>query len=353
MEKPRVAVVGAGVAGLACARELTRRGVPVVTLERAHGVGGRSATRHVEGRPVDFGPFFLHAKSGEFAEALRSPDPAGRIEGWPVRVREPRLACQPEAFAEGRLRLARRDGVRVFPRHLAQEVEVRLRQEVTALEEHGRGLRLQIAGADPVEADIVVVAGAITESLRLVEPLVGGWPDAAGRLERAHAVPVISTLTVMAGYGDLPEPDFDVWFPVETTMLHAVCNDSSKRTPPCELVLVLQARPRFSTEFLDRPAAEWARELVWEAGELLGPWATRPRWTRTHAWRSARVRPGDVLGDAFVFEREPAPGQPRVAIIGDAFAIDAGLEAAYMSGISMGERIATLPEVRAALGGGG
>ena len=121
------------------------------------------------------------------------------------------------------------------------------------------------------------------ESLALLEPLVAGWPGAPARLERVRAVPFVSTLTVMAGYGDAPPPDFDAWFPFEATMLHAIGNDSSKRSPGAELVLVLQARPLFSLEHLDRPPEEWARELVWEAGELLGPWAGRPRWT----WRSS------------------------------------------------------------------
>ena len=39
MSEPRVAVVGAGVVGLACAWELRRRGADVVVIERA-GVGG-------------------------------------------------------------------------------------------------------------------------------------------------------------------------------------------------------------------------------------------------------------------------------------------------------------------------
>jgi len=53
MTEPMVIVIGAGVAGLACARELARRGVPVRVLERARGVGGRCATRHVDGQPID------------------------------------------------------------------------------------------------------------------------------------------------------------------------------------------------------------------------------------------------------------------------------------------------------------
>jgi renalase len=340
MDRPQVVVVGAGVAGLACARELARRRVPVVVLDRARGVGGRCATRHVDGRPVDFGTFYLHAQSAEFVAALGELDPAGRLDGWPERVREPKLACQPDSLLPGRLRLARRDGVSVFPKHLARGLDVRLRQPVTALAEDGAHLRLEVAGAGPLAADIVVAAGAVNESLALVEPLVAGWPGAAPRLERIRAVPTIATLTVMAGYGDAPPPGFDAWFPLEATMLHAIGNDSSKREPGAELVLVLQARPRFSTDYMGKPVEEWTRELVWEASELLGPWAGRPRWTQSHAWTSARVLPQDVLGEAMVFAREPGPAGPRVAVIGDAFAHAAGMEAAYLSGIAMAERIA-------------
>lgn len=342
MDRPQVVVVGAGVAGLACARELARRGVAAVVLERDRGVGGRCATRHVDGRPVDFGTFYLHAASDAFAAVLGEMDPAGRLDGWPERVREPKLACQPDSLLPGRVRLARRDGVSAFPKHLARGLDVRLERRVTALAEDGPRLRVEIAGDAPLAADVVVVAGAVNESLALVEPLVAGWPGASPGLGRIRAVPFISTLTVMAGYGDAPPPDFDAWFPFEATMLHAIGNDSSKREPGAETVLVLQARPHFSTERLEQPATEWTRELVWEAAELLGPWAGRPRWTQSHAWHPARVLPRDVLGEAIVFGRESGAAGPLVAVIGDAFSREAGVEAAYTSGLAMAVRIAAL-----------
>ena len=257
-------------------------------------------------------------------------------------MREPKLACQPDSLLPGSVRQAHRDGVSVLPRHLARGLDVRLGQEVTAIEEDGPRLRLRLAGAGALEAGLVVLAGSVTESLALLEPLVAGWPGAPARLERVRAVPFVSTLTVMAGYGDAPPPDFDAWFPFEATMLHAIGNDSSKRSPGAELVLVLQARPLFSLEHLDRPPEEWARELVWEAGELLGPWAGRPRWSLSHAWRTARVLPRDVLGEAFLFERDPGADGPRVAVVGDAFAREAGVEAAHASGVAMAGRIASL-----------
>ena len=48
-------VVGAGLAGLACARALTGRGLDVRVLEAGDAVGGRVRTDHVDGYTLDRG----------------------------------------------------------------------------------------------------------------------------------------------------------------------------------------------------------------------------------------------------------------------------------------------------------
>jgi glycine/D-amino acid oxidase-like deaminating enzyme len=50
-----VVVVGAGLAGLTCARELERGGLDVVVLEKSDAVGGRVRTDHVDGFRCDRG----------------------------------------------------------------------------------------------------------------------------------------------------------------------------------------------------------------------------------------------------------------------------------------------------------
>lgn len=51
----KIAVIGAGVAGLACARELTEAGQEVTVFEKARGPGGRTSTRRTEAGAFDHG----------------------------------------------------------------------------------------------------------------------------------------------------------------------------------------------------------------------------------------------------------------------------------------------------------
>ncbi len=55
MNRKRIAVVGAGIAGLSCAHELTRAGFDVVVYEKDAQVGGRMASRVKDGFPFDIG----------------------------------------------------------------------------------------------------------------------------------------------------------------------------------------------------------------------------------------------------------------------------------------------------------
>ena len=67
MENTDVAVVGAGAAGLACARELRRRGCRVAVFEARDRIGGRILTHRDERvpLPVELGAEFIHGEAAE------------------------------------------------------------------------------------------------------------------------------------------------------------------------------------------------------------------------------------------------------------------------------------------------
>ena len=65
-----IVVVGAGVSGLALASALSRRGRAVTVVDKGRGVGGRCATRRVEGVPLDHGVPYLHGRTRPFLQAI-------------------------------------------------------------------------------------------------------------------------------------------------------------------------------------------------------------------------------------------------------------------------------------------
>jgi monoamine oxidase len=60
----RVAVIGAGAAGLACAGELERRGFEPVVLEASERIGGRVREADLDGEPVELGASWIHGVDG-------------------------------------------------------------------------------------------------------------------------------------------------------------------------------------------------------------------------------------------------------------------------------------------------
>lgn len=60
----RVTVVGAGVAGLACARELVDAGFIVTMLEARDRIGGRVWTERIDGAPAEMGASWIHGVRG-------------------------------------------------------------------------------------------------------------------------------------------------------------------------------------------------------------------------------------------------------------------------------------------------
>ena len=63
-EDTDVLIIGAGAAGLAAARELSRAGLKVLILEARERIGGRINT-HFDSWPIELGAEFVHGKPPE------------------------------------------------------------------------------------------------------------------------------------------------------------------------------------------------------------------------------------------------------------------------------------------------
>ena len=330
-------VVGAGIAGLACARRASELGLRPLVLDRARGVGGRCATRRVEDQPVDHGLTFLHGSDPDFQAALAEVD-AKALPGWPERVRGRGTPCHPATLPPRDWKVAFAEGVSVFPKSLARGLDLRLGTRVEKLELSGPRPGVYLAGGERVEAARVALTLAGDQAAALLQSGGDAGPEVAAIARLLHMIGTLPCCTVLAGYSlEVEAPAFDVWYPEGSTTLQVLAHDSAKRVAPRFRVLVLQAHARWSRENLHVAPEKWAAELLDEAGRLAGDWARRPLWSQPHLWRYARVeRDGELAAPVAI----PCGEGGRVGLAGELFHAGGGAQAAYLSGRALAERLA-------------
>lgn len=326
-----VIIIGAGVAGLQCARRVAAAGRDVLVLERAGRPGGRCATRVFDGVPADYGSLFIHGDDPGFLAAA-SAAPAERLEGWPVRLNGRGAPCQPDAFAPFETRLAFVEGVNAFPRFLGDGVPVRLHAQAVSVSVGKDGATVTLADGERLQARDLVLAMALEQSVpfvRMLEP-AQGVRGVLGVLEMFVSVPC---LTVIAGYEPgVPMPEWDICYPEDEPALLLIGNESRKRPGADSRVLVLQASASWSRKRLEKQKEEWGRELLDIGARRLGPWASTPRWTHPHQWKYSRLdRANELSGPV-----ELRIGPSRIGLAGDLFSPGGGMQAAWLSGDRLG-----------------
>lgn len=83
-----VAVIGAGIAGLACANQLKANGIAVTLFDKARGGGGRLSTRRVTTArgeiAFDIGATHFTVRGAAFAKCVEQWQKAGLATPWPA-----------------------------------------------------------------------------------------------------------------------------------------------------------------------------------------------------------------------------------------------------------------------------
>jgi len=178
-------VLGAGAAGLACARSLVTAGRAVVILEARSRIGGRLLTREGPGVPIELGGEFVHGTAPISFELLRAANVAA------IDVGQGSFS-----FGEGALR-EDEDPFEVAARTLSRARDLPADQSVaaflsTAGEREAQVTRMLVEGfdaADPARAGVLAIAhewcdDQSGQTSRQFRPL-GGYPPLLRTLRAA------------------------------------------------------------------------------------------------------------------------------------------------------------------------
>jgi renalase len=284
-----VVVVGAGIAGLACARALTDGGLPVTVLERGRRVGGRMASRRVGGTVADLGAQYVTAEEPELEALLRRLAATGQAEPWATRLHQAERGriSGGGASETGRVRWAFPDGMATPAERLALGLPVRLATRATGLGRAGRAWQVRTADGE-LTARAVVLALPAPEAL----PLLGGDSGLAGLAAAAGRAAYDPCWALAAGYPDAPPPTWRGLFVRGREALAWVAHDSSKRRDPPATVLVAHATGDWTRAHQRADPELVTTELVTALARVAGRWAGKPAWTTHQLWPHAQLRHG-------------------------------------------------------------
>lgn len=340
MDETEVLIVGAGLAGLSCARTLRAAGLKVRVLDRSHRVGGRCASKRLEpgtsASPFDFGPVFVHGDDADFLGWLEASG-VDLVPGWPRVVEGTGTPCQPQAFDPLQRRYAVPGGMRRLAEALGAGVDVAGHVTVERLEWDTDHLVAVSTEGRRERGRHLVLALALEQSRDLLSTLSG--PSLAGALALLRQFSSLPCLSLLVGYEGVPPPPWDLLYPASSRAVLLVSNETSKRSlgRGAGPSLVLQARPGWSAARLDRDPQVWARELLAEASDLVGPWVNQPQTLLPHRWEYARLAPSDHLTRPLLLEQPGSVG--RLGVTGDLFDPEGGLQGAWKAGRALAHRI--------------
>ncbi len=108
-----VTIVGAGLAGAACAAALSTAGVAVRVVERGRAPGGRMAGPLLHGRRVDIGAGYFTARDPGFCHWWSGWEVRGARAALDGHVHRAGARCR-AADQTGPVRWATRDGLRCW-----------------------------------------------------------------------------------------------------------------------------------------------------------------------------------------------------------------------------------------------
>ena len=312
-----VLVIGAGIAGLIAAGELQRAGRRVLVLDKGRGVGGRLASRRIDGATFDHGAQFITTRDPRFAAVLEQGRQNGAMEEW----------CRGFAGgADGHARWRGNPAMSAVAKHLAAGLDLHLATPVAAVRRAGNQWSAETTTGRTFTAAAVVLTPPVPQALALLD--AGGIilaPEMRSRLVAIEYERCLAIMAVLDGPSRLPPPGG--FTPADGPI--AWIADNQLKGISAEPAVTIHATHAFSLEHWDRDREESARALLDAAAEWLG---ASVKTFHVHGWRYSKPMCVDQAPCVLVSQ------SPPLVLAGDAF-VGPRVEGAALSGWAAAEAI--------------
>ncbi len=305
-----VLIVGAGMAGLSAGAALQNSGRKALIIDKGRGVGGRMATRRIDGATFDHGAQFVTARDERFAEVLEDARLAGAAVEW----------CRGfKAEADGHPRWRGSPGMSSLAKHLAVGLEIVQEKEVATLRRMSDHWTASFTDGEVWSARAVILTAPVPQSLVLLQAgRVVLKPDMEERLTSIKYERCLAVMAALEGPSRVPPPGG--FAPADGPI--AWIADNQMKGVSDQPAVTLHATDAFSVAHWVQDRDATGRLLLAAADEWLG---VGIKSFQIHGWRYSKPVKTDPSPFAVVSH------DPPLVLAGDAFA-GPRVEGAALSG---------------------
>ena len=309
MEKPNIAIIGAGMTGMICARNLQDAGYEPIIFEKSRGVGGRIATRRTrEGLQFDHGAQYITARNENFQSFINNAINAGCAVNWEI---------------EGQNTFVGRPSMNSLLGSVTKGISLQLNQEIKTVDKAENGWVLSSDNQNQL-CDIAVLALPAPQIINLI-----GKEHSLS--QKICDVEMTSCLTLMAAFPSDQATPFITRREANDDLVW-IAQDSAKPERSREVTCwVAQAGEDWSRKYLECDKDEIARILIPMLCERLSIAPSKLLYASAHRWRYSKVTV--PLGRSFISD------DSATLYLGGDWAIGARVEAAWESGTAIAKNI--------------
>lgn len=331
VERPTVAVIGAGIAGLIAARTLTDQGWPVTVFEKSRGVGGRMATRRADdGTTFDHGAQYFTARDERFRRHVASWQQQGLVATWPdsnekiVALRGGRIVSSRESQAP--TRYVGVPGMTAVAQHLSRGLPLQLNTRIERIRSTASGELELRDEQDQVLGSFqrVILALPAPQATLILDQI----SELAQRLAEVELQPCWATLASFSSRWDV---EWCGAFLHESHLSWTSRNGTKPGRTNRGEAIVIHATPEWTRQHWESPPDEVASAMLAEFWRATGLAPQEPDTIQAHRWRFAI--PVEPLDAGALVSRDG-----RILACGD-WCGAARVEGAFLSGQAAAGRL--------------
>ena len=292
-------IVGGGIAGLITATLLQRENIEVTVLDKGRGIGGRLATRRIDGGVFDYGTQYFSVKNPQFEPWVKEWLDHEIITQWCDKF-------TPEETSKPRYR-----GVvstRAIAKYLAQDLKVHTSTRVNRFSYQDSQWHVFTEAGEHLTADLLVLTPPVPQTLTLLEDSqIALSKELATALAKVSYHQCIAVLALLDRPSKISHPG---GISLENNPLIWLADNYQKGISPTHSI-TMHADPEFSFKYWEQTDEEIAKVLF----EAARPWIGDAQIVNSqiHRWRYSLPKtcypepycalpdlPLVMAGDAFV-----------------------------------------------------